>query len=280
MAVLSAHAWRAETGIATRSEGVAASGMCRGRDAIRAPVASDRQDCRPLHVGVPAACYDRRNPTFARRTMMTLYELLGVREDATDEEIKRGYRKAAMKAHPDRNVGREASAHAHFQEVKEAYAILSDPEQRRVYDTVYAEEMLRHARIREEEERIQAAREAEYARFVALAMRFAEDGHNRDVVFGVLLGRDCDVQVAERIAGSVVALHASRQPGESRDAEPMPQHDERAGQATSTLDERQPDELSQSAAEPPPKEDAGKSDGRVHADFFSALWHSAFGLRQ
>ncbi|CAN0627575.1 Heat shock protein DnaJ domain protein [Burkholderia multivorans] len=215
--------------------------------------------------------------------MMTLYELLGVREDATDEEIKRGYRKAAMKAHPDRNVGSEAAAHARFQEVKEAYAILSDPAQRRVYDTVYAEEMLRHARLREEEERLQAEREAEYARLVALAMRFAEAGHNRDIVFGVLLGRDCDVQVAERIADSVVALHASRQPGASRDAqnnEPMPQHDESAAQAASTQDARQPDEMSQSAAEPPPKDDARKSDGRLHADFFSALWHSAFGLRQ
>ncbi|CAN0628292.1 Heat shock protein DnaJ domain protein [Burkholderia multivorans] len=216
--------------------------------------------------------------------MMTLYELLGVREDATDEEIKRGYRKAAMKAHPDRNVGSEASAHARFQEVKEAYAILSDPAQRRVYDTVYAEEMLRHARLREEEERLQAEREAEYARFVALAMRFAEAGHNRDVVFGVLLGRDCDMEVAERIAGSVVALHVSRQPGASRDAqdnEPMPQHDGSAAQAASNQDARQPDEMSsQSAAESTPKDDARKSDGRVHADFFSALWHSAFGLRQ
>jgi curved DNA-binding protein CbpA len=246
-------------------------------------MAGNNRYCRPLHVGATAACYDRRNPTFTRRTMMTLYELLGVREDATDEEIKRGYRKAAMKAHPDRNVGREASAHAWFQEVKEAYAILSDPAQRRVYDTVYAEEMLRHARVREEEERLQAEREAEYARFVALAMRFAEAGHNRDVVFGVLLGRDCDVQVAERIAGSVIALHVSRQPGAFRDAqndEPMPQDDERAAPAASAQDARQPDEMPQSAAEPSPKDDARKSDGRGHADFFSALWHSAFGLRQ
>ncbi|KVD92153.1 molecular chaperone DnaJ [Burkholderia ubonensis] len=209
--------------------------------------------------------------------MTTLYELLGVHEDASDEEIKRGYRKAAMKAHPDRNVGREAAAHALFQEIKEAYAILSDPAQRRVYDTVYAEEMRRHARLREEEERAQAERDAEYARFVMLAMRFAEQGHNRDVVFGVLLGRDCEAPLAERIAGSVVELHASRQAGASRDAE----RDENAAQKASTHDAREPDGMSQSAPEPASKDDIRKNDERAaHTDFFSVLWHSMFGLRQ
>lgn len=42
-------------------------------------------------------------------------------------------------------------------------------------------------------------------------MRFASQGHNRDVVFGVLLGQDCDEQTARHIAESVVALHESRQ---------------------------------------------------------------------
>ncbi|TCW85261.1 J domain-containing protein [Burkholderia sp. SRS-46] len=205
--------------------------------------------------------------------MTTLYELLGVAEDATDAEIKRGYRRAAMKAHPDRNVGCDA-AHARFQEINEAYAILSDPAQRRVYDTVYAEEMRRHARLREEEERRQAERDAQYAELVALAMRFAEQGHNRDVVFGVLLGRDCEASLAEQIANSVVALHASRQPDAARDAErdePAPADDEQAKQAASTPDEQAPDTL---------KHDARRSDERAHADFFSTLWHGVFGLRQ
>lgn len=189
--------------------------------------------------------------------MTTLYELLGVPEDATDAEIKRGYRRAAMKAHPDRNVGCDA-AHVRFQEINEAYAILSDPAQRRVYDTVYAEEMRRHAHLREEEERRQAERDAQYAERVALAMRFVEQGHNRDVVFGVLLGRDCEGPLAEQIANSVVALHASRQSDAARDAE---------------RDEPAP-------ADDAPKDDARRSDERAHTDFFSALWHGVFGLRQ
>jgi curved DNA-binding protein CbpA len=219
--------------------------------------------------------------------MATLYDTLGVREDATDEEIKRAYRRAAMKAHPDRNVGREASAHARFQEIKEAYAILSDPEQRRVYDAVYAEEMHRLARRREEEERLQAereaAREAEYAGFVALAMRFAERGHSRDVVFGVLLGRDCEDQLAGRIADGVAAMHASRRPGASRDAQgddQAPRHDEGATQATSRENsERGSDKMPQSDPEYAPNGGAQTDRERTHAGLFSTLWHGMFGLR-
>ena len=165
---------------------------------------------------------------------MTLYDTLGVREDASVDEIKRAYRKAAMRAHPDRNQGREAAAHDAFQEVKQAYAILSDPEQRRVYDAVFAQEM---SKLREQEEREarhareRAEREANaererYAQYVAQAMRFAERGHNRDVVFGVLLGAQCDESTARQIADSAIALHESRQEREEskekeREEEPV-----------------------------------------------------------
>ncbi|KIG10177.1 J domain-containing protein [Caballeronia concitans] len=153
--------------------------------------------------------------------MATLYEALGVNEHANEDEIKRAYRKAAMRCHPDRNVGNEDAARAKFQEIKEAYAILSDPAQREVYDRIFAEEMERRkAQLREEE----AEREALYARRVSLAMRFASEGHNRDVVFGVLLGHECDEQTAQHIAESVVALHESRQA--KSEPEPEPQSEE------------------------------------------------------
>jgi curved DNA-binding protein CbpA len=206
--------------------------------------------------------------------MATLYDLLGIRGDASDEELKRAYRRAAMKAHPDRNVGREASAHSQFQEIKEAYTILSDPEQRRVYDEVYAEEMARIAREEEEEAReearLQAVREAEYARHVALAMRFADQGHNRDVVFGVLLGRDCELQLAGRIADGAVALHLSRQ-AQTAQSEPA---EEAARQRAEEPGAEAPGPAAQSAAADEPQ----KSDERPHANFFSAIWHGMFGL--
>jgi curved DNA-binding protein CbpA len=151
--------------------------------------------------------------------MTTLYDTLDVSEHATTDEIKRAYRKAAMRWHPDRNVGREHIARTAFLDIQNAYAILSDPVQRQVYDTVFAEEMQRREEQRLQEEReqaereaaVRAAEEAAYADRVALAMRFATQGYNRDVVLGVLLGRDCGIELAQRIADSALALHTSRQ---------------------------------------------------------------------
>ena len=61
------------------------------------------------------------------------YDILGVNRDASEDEIKKAYRKLAMKYHPDRNPD-NPKAEEHFKEVKEAYEILSDGQKRTAYD--------------------------------------------------------------------------------------------------------------------------------------------------
>ena len=60
------------------------------------------------------------------------YEVLGVSKKSSPDEIKQQYRKLALKFHPDRNKSSESGEH--FKEISEAYAILSDPEKKQIYD--------------------------------------------------------------------------------------------------------------------------------------------------
>lgn len=202
-------------------------------------------------------------PAAAHPHMTTIYATLGVQPDATLDEIKRAYRRATMKWHPDRNLGREAEAYAAFQEVREAYAILSDTEQRRIYDEVFAQETQRWQAERDAQEAQERAAQREreriaqehYEKMVATAMRFADDGHNRDTLFGVLLGRDCEAELAARIADSVWAMQEARRTSVAA-AEAIPTPDEAPG----------------------PKADEATT-SRRQPSTFESFWHGLFGLR-
>ncbi|HCD9307032.1 TPA: DnaJ domain-containing protein, partial [Enterobacter bugandensis] len=61
------------------------------------------------------------------------YEILGVPKTAEEREIKKAYKRLAMKFHPDRNQG-DKEAEAKFKEIKEAYEVLTDAQKRAAYD--------------------------------------------------------------------------------------------------------------------------------------------------
>lgn len=68
------------------------------------------------------------------------YKVLGLSRNANDDEIKKAYRKLALKYHPDKNKGTDAEGK--FKEVAEAYEVLSDKKKRQIYDS-YGEEGLK-----------------------------------------------------------------------------------------------------------------------------------------
>lgn len=63
-----------------------------------------------------------------------LYAILEINKTASDDDIKKAYKKSALKHHPDRNPDNKEEATAKFQQVGKAFATLSDPEKRQRYD--------------------------------------------------------------------------------------------------------------------------------------------------
>ena len=66
--------------------------------------------------------------------MADYYEVLGITKNATDSEIKKSYRKLALKWHPDKNPDNKEEAEEKFKNISEAYEVLSDKEKRKIYD--------------------------------------------------------------------------------------------------------------------------------------------------
>ena len=62
------------------------------------------------------------------------YKILGVKKEATDAEIKKAYRKLALKWHPDKNPNNREEAEEKFKKINEAYSVLSDKDKRKQYD--------------------------------------------------------------------------------------------------------------------------------------------------
>jgi hypothetical protein len=100
-------------------------------------------DCVPTRT-TPRACLPRARhlatPLAPMRTCY--YEVLGIDQKASAEQIKKAYRKAALKWHPDKNVGNPEEATEKFKDAHSAYAVLSDLQERAWYDS-HRESILR-----------------------------------------------------------------------------------------------------------------------------------------
>ncbi|CAL9119322.1 unnamed protein product [Musa textilis] len=72
---------------------------------------------------------------------MDYYKILGVEKSAKDDDLRKAYRKLAMRWHPDKNPNDKKEAEAKFKQISEAYEVLSDPQKRAAYDQ-YGEEGL------------------------------------------------------------------------------------------------------------------------------------------
>ena len=97
------------------------------------------------------------------KSRKTHYEILGVKQTAHLEEIKRAFRRRALRVHPDRNPG-DYRAAAKFNRVNEAYEVLSDPDRRRAYDIA-----LENSEAAERERSERAAADARRRRLVRAA---------------------------------------------------------------------------------------------------------------
>lgn len=85
-------------------------------------------------MGAGQSSPDGHSAQDAQAPKSSYYELLGVEKQATDDEIKKAYRRKALELHPDRNFGDVDRTTALFAEVQSAYEILSDPQERAWYD--------------------------------------------------------------------------------------------------------------------------------------------------
>ena len=75
------------------------------------------------------------------------YNILKVNRNASDEDLKKAYRRLAMIWHPDRNPSsNKGEAEAKFKQISEAYDVLSDPKKRQIYD-LYGEEALKSGQV-------------------------------------------------------------------------------------------------------------------------------------
>lgn len=123
--------------------------------------------------------------------MKDYYQILGVPEGASQEELKKAFRRLALKYHPDKNPGNEKQAEARFKEINEAFSVLGDEARRREYDYLRRSPFAYSGASRYSQERVFATSFADPAFVQELNRMFAEAGlrFDHDFVNSVFGGR-------------------------------------------------------------------------------------------
>ncbi|KAK8196861.1 uncharacterized protein BKA78DRAFT_245738 [Phyllosticta capitalensis] len=142
------------------------------------------------------------------------YELLGIERQATDEDIRRAYRRKALELHPDRNYGREEWATELFAEIQSAYQVLSDPQERAWYDS-HESAILRGADPADEhfEHDVKVTTADDIARMMKKFNSRVEYSDEPTGFFGYLRGVFDTLAKEERVAASWDGLDVVDYPG-------------------------------------------------------------------
>lgn len=129
----------------------------------------------------------------------TLYEILGISINATQEEVKQAYRRQAMKWHPDRNLDNRAEAEKKFKEISHAYSILSDILKRQEYD-----QWLQGSTDANQESEDSFTEENSFDVFISLildiAFDLAEKGADQISIYRTLVDEGCPESTAQTVA--------------------------------------------------------------------------------
>lgn len=155
--------------------------------------------------------------------MANLYEILGVDEAATADEIKSAYRRQAMMWHPDRNPERRTEAEERFKEIGYAYKALFDPQQRAQYDASLVAERSSTSNQQSSTTSGPSMSEADaedlfFDQMLDLALELANRGFNEATIYKTLLGLDCPDAVSKAVAKSAVRM--AQQKSEHNSAAP------------------------------------------------------------
>lgn len=154
-----------------------------------------------------------------------LYEILGVRRDASWAEIRAAYLKLAKEWHPDRNPNQTAEAERRFKEIAHAYEVLSDRNKRAAYDA--AGTGGEQSSSFEDTMDDSAAFDLFISVLLELAFELAEAGADQIAIYQSLVDMGCPPSAAKTIANKAHSL-GGRDRG-SRDGAPIPQPEHRAG---------------------------------------------------